>query len=734
VRATRAHDHIRAEQRRFRRAKAGQAWSLKDLPKFYYLTHFNTFLNDVHQKHFDLLGQAEMEFLSGFADLPRGAQATYVRMANRRGYVFDRSKFRYDEIKDQTAQWQILIERGFAEPISQSLFKDWLESLSKPDLCLMLTDTVCETLFKKSWKKSRLVSVGLDYLDLETTSIPENFVGQGFRQTLQYLLFLYFGQIEDNLQRLTHRDLGLVKMSGADRERVVFESAEAARSAFFYAKSLHDYKHSHDDRMSQLCGAVADWPDPLCDQAERQRDKLLQKLGGWSERHGKIAEALSLYQRSDAPLCNERVVRLRWTRDEGNDRDWCKARLEAMIENPASDGEAQFAEDFYARKLHKKRTSAATDLLRSASVLTLDEAFRNQPERAALKHYKSKGIDAYRTENTPWRNLFGLLFWDLLHRDRKSTRRIPDNLRLGKFYAQHQTEMERRLKRLDHPSQVMLDLLRTLSQHYGEDNALVHWGSRSLDRIQAIILNAPHGAVAALLRTMAQDWRGTKDGFPDLMLIDEGRIRFVEVKTIGDSLRRNQLTRLRQLSQAGFAVQIVKVDWAVDPDQPYVIVDVETTGGRPGLHRLTEIGAVKMIGNEIVDEFQTLINPQRAIPPNITRITNITDEMVAGAPLFVEVAERFRDFMGDAIFAAHNVNFDYGFISAEYEMIDQRFRHPKICTCASMRRLYPGYKSYSLKNLCRDFEIDLTQHHRALCDARAAAELLKLINQKRMSL
>lgn len=728
----RATDHIRAEQRRFRRAKSGTAWQVRELPQFYYLTHFNRFIKDVHAVHFDLLGKADLGFIAKFNDLPRGAQATYVRMANRRGYVFDRDKFSYDEITDQTAQWHTLMSCDLAEPIGPDLFRDWLCSLAKPDLSALMADNVCQTLFKKSWKKDVLVDLAQTHIDPADALIPERFVGQGRRDALQYLLFLYFGRIEDNLQVLTHRDLGLVKPAGDTQRGARFDTPQEAKTAFFYAKALHDFRHGTDHDAVRLCEDFHAWPTPTCDLSTRHRDKLLQKLGGWSERHGDHDRALLLYTQSDAPLCNERVIRIRWSRDADDDRDWCKARLEALIENPGSDSEANFAEDFYARKFHKKRTSATTDLLRTATVLTLDEAFRNQPERAALKHYRAKGLEAYRTENVPWRNLFGLIFWDLLHTDDGPRRRLPEILRAGGFYSEHQTEIEARLSRLDTPSLALLDLLRTLSMHYGEDSALVHWGSRSLDRIKALLVHAPRGSVAHLLRLMAQDWRETKDGFPDLMVIEDGRAGFIEVKTVGDSLRRNQLTRMRQLSAAGFSIKIAKVEWAVDPNQPYVVVDVETTGGRPGLHRLTEIGAVRMIGGKVVDEFQTLLNPQRSIPPNITRITNITNDMVANAPLFVDVAEQFRAFMGDAIFAAHNVNFDYGFISAEYEMIDQRFRHPKLCTCASMRRLYPGHRSYSLKNLCRDFEIDLTSHHRALCDAKAAAELLTLINEKRL--
>lgn len=728
----RATDHIRAEQRRFRRAKSGTSWKTRELPQFYYLTHFNSFLKDVHAKHFDLLGKAELGFIAEVSALPRNAKATYVRMANRRGYVFDRDKFAYDEITDQAEHWRTLIARNLAEPIAEPLFRDWLSSLPKPDLAALMAETLCQTLFKKSWKKDVLVDLARTHIDPSKAAIPERYVGQGQREPLQYLLFLYFGRIEDNLQVLTHRDLGLIRLADDDESGPRFETSEEAKTAFFYAKALHDFRHGTDHDAARLCNNFAGWPAPSCDLSTRHRDTLLQKLGGWCERQEDHARALLLYAQSDAPLCNERVIRIRWSRDTDGDRDWCKARLETLIENPGSDSEANFAEDFYARKFHKKRTSATTDLLRTATVLTLDEAYRNQPERAALKHYQAKGFEAFRTENVPWRNLFGLMFWDLLHVGNQGRRRLPEKLRAGSFYSEHQTEIEARLTRLDNPSLALLDLMRTLSMHYGEDSALVHWGTRSLDRIKALLIHAPRGGVAHLLRLMAQDWHGTKDGFPDLMLIKDGRISFVEVKTAGDSLRRNQLTRMRQLSAAGFPIKIAKVEWDVDPNQPYVVVDVETTGGRPGLHRLTEIGAVKMIDGKIVDEFQTLLNPQRSIPPNITRITNITNDMVADAPLFIEVADRFRTFMGDAIFAAHNVNFDYGFMSAEYEMIDQRFRYPKLCTVASMRRLYPGHRSYSLKNLCRDFEIDLKSHHRALCDAKAAAELLILINEKRM--
>ena len=162
-----------------------------------------------------------------------------------------------------------------------------------------------------------------------------------------------------------------------------------------------------------------------------------------------------------------------------------------------------------------------------------------------------------------------------------------------------------------------------------------------------------------------------------------------------------------------------------------MVVDLETTGMVSNYNRITEIGAVKIQGGKIVDTFQTLINPQRSIPSMIQDLTGITNEMVRNSPLFQEVAEKFLEFMKDSIFVAHNVNFDYSFLQNEYLRLEKTFVKPFICTKASMKKHYPELGSYGLKNLCAHFNISLVGHHRALNDAMAATELLKIINQKR---
>ena len=207
--------------------------------------------------------------------------------------------------------------------------------------------------------------------------------------------------------------------------------------------------------------------------------------------------------------------------------------------------------------------------------------------------------------------------------------------------------------------------------------------------------------------------------------------RLIEVKAPGDKIQRHQLARLLALQNAGFNARIEKLQWIVDPNRLYVVLDVETTGGKAGTDRVIEIGAVKVQGGEVLGTFSTLLNPGRYIPSFITRLTGINSAMVADAPSFADMAAKLAEFLQGAVFVAHNAKFDYGFIRAEFARLEQPFDMPQLCTVVNMRRYYPGLASYSLGKLCEEFDIKLTNHHRALADATATVELLKLINAKR---
>lgn len=162
----------------------------------------------------------------------------------------------------------------------------------------------------------------------------------------------------------------------------------------------------------------------------------------------------------------------------------------------------------------------------------------------------------------------------------------------------------------------------------------------------------------------------------------------------------------------------------------YSVIDVETTGGSPKSSKITEIAIYRHDGSQVVDEFITLVNPEMKIPEFVSNLTGITDEMVENAPKFYEVAKKIVEFTSDTIFVAHNVNFDYGMIRAEFRRLGYDFRLPHLCTVRSARHIIPGFESYSLGKLTRSLGIDLIGRHRAGGDALATTKLLSLLLER----
>lgn len=159
----------------------------------------------------------------------------------------------------------------------------------------------------------------------------------------------------------------------------------------------------------------------------------------------------------------------------------------------------------------------------------------------------------------------------------------------------------------------------------------------------------------------------------------------------------------------------------------YAIVDIETTGGSPASDKITEIAIIIHDGRKITDEFTTLVNPERDIPYYITALTGITNEMVADAPKFYEVARKIVELTDQKTFVAHNSGFDYSFIRNEFKSLGYKFQREQLCTVKLSRKLIPGLKSYSLGIICNELGIEIRNRHRAAGDAIATARLFDIL-------
>ena len=166
----------------------------------------------------------------------------------------------------------------------------------------------------------------------------------------------------------------------------------------------------------------------------------------------------------------------------------------------------------------------------------------------------------------------------------------------------------------------------------------------------------------------------------------------------------------------------------------YAIVDIETTGGYASANGIIEISIQVFDGQNVIEQYETLINPGQVIPRYIQAFTGITNEMVQGAPYFEDVARTVYYLLYDKIFVAHNVNFDYSFIKNHLQVYGYTLNTKKLCTLRLSKQIFLNLPSYSLGNLCHSLGIELINRHRAGGDAAATVILFKRIlendNQK----
>ncbi len=159
----------------------------------------------------------------------------------------------------------------------------------------------------------------------------------------------------------------------------------------------------------------------------------------------------------------------------------------------------------------------------------------------------------------------------------------------------------------------------------------------------------------------------------------------------------------------------------------FAIIDIETTGGTSYNSKITEVAIFVHDGEKVIDTFHSLVNPEMEIPRFITGLTGITNEMVASAPLFSEIADQIFLKTIDCIFVAHNVNFDYSFIRQEFKELGIDYKRKKACTVRLSRAILTGCPSYSLGNLCSYLGIDIQGRHRAEGDAEATVKLFEIL-------
>lgn len=186
----------------------------RDLPEGYHLAHFGEMLRFVERVYGPMLGDAHRTFIADFRSLSRDARSLFVRIANRKGRVFRTDQLVYADVGDAIASLAELQGRGLVGPLGAADYGDALAVLHKDAVWELLAESHAEHPARKSWTRPRLVVALRETLDFEQCfggSRGEGLIAQRRMRELRYLLFLYFGRIEESLTRFALRDLGVVR-------------------------------------------------------------------------------------------------------------------------------------------------------------------------------------------------------------------------------------------------------------------------------------------------------------------------------------------------------------------------------------------------------------------------------------------------------------------------------------------------------------------------------------------
>lgn len=193
-------------------------------------------------------------------------------------------------------------------------------------------------------------------------------------------------------------------------------------------------------------------------------------------------------------------------------------------------------------------------------------------------------------------------------------------------------------------------------------------------------------------------------------------------------LEFEQITLSRLISPFAFSSGRYNI-FPVLPNK-LAFIDLETTGTSPTRDRVIEIGILKVVDNQIDDVFESLVDPDIYLPPEITNLTGIHTSQLESAPNFRKIKEKIDELTHDAVIVAHNAKFDVSFLKAEYDRLGESFKNKSLCTARLSRALFPRFHHHNLDSIIHRYGFECNERHRAFSDAKVLWDFYKMIQEK----
>lgn len=531
---------------------------MKKLPTFYYWQHFNEFLSYFDEQR-QSLPQDLLDFIDGYYQLPYPQQCIIARLSQKKYTVFCRNKLDYPEITDFTGNLTRLIQSGWIIPVNLDSLYDVIGGLNKKDIESLFIQ--CRKKPSSSYSKKQLACWVDQFKREKQFSMPEQeeILQWAFAEQLRSLFLISFGTLENPFYRFVMRDLGLSKVGSFESSSGIrFNHHNDVVLAYYFAKLLLELSQTPHEILSKQ---VLKLPHSMHLDINRLKDRYLFELGK------KLMATNELFAFHCLSRSNKFQALELWTKEKikRNQFKEVNCRFVQLINITQDRKLTLFIQDIQNRYFSKKPLSLAQERMRQCDLLVeLPVCYKNRIETGVIDYFHKTNRRAWFTENHLWKSLFALTFWPILFKKRyffHPFQRLPQCLRNNSFYTLESRNIEKICTLLSTKLTAKKWIRKQFEKHYGQSNGIFSWSDDLIDLLDILLENSPSQSIMTLLRLMAKDFKNLTVGFPDLMIQEQDRLVFIEVKGPSDSLRFNQLFTQNQLIEIGFNIDILKVKW-----------------------------------------------------------------------------------------------------------------------------------------------------------------------------
>lgn len=544
------------------------------LPDTYYLDYFNFLVDFIRKNYGNIISDREKLFFERFGNMSTGAQCLFVRLANRKGAFFRRSKLFYREIPDIDLGIEELHRNAFLSLDHTGELHHTLYLFTKPEILSLGKVHGWNSYYKSSYKKEDIIFSIIEQVDhsevYEAIFDEDSIIFFEFDEVVDFLKLLFFGDHYSDMTQFVIRDVGNIKLEDLENVNFTpnFHSRREVEEYLLVAEAYQIFKELKEMVSPLKCYEWFIEEDLVISTPAGSRPgkifcKLVLKLAKLLEQHSFFIEALDIYGKVCVPPARERRVRLM---HRLNEKDDARKLAEEILENPFNQSEALFASDFLRSKTKRIRRSTTVSL-KAADEITLVKNPELTVEKQALVYFREAGYEAYHTENALWRQMFGLLFWEETYDTDQSSfhhplQRLPSDIHDQSFYEKRADAIEEKLKKIRTRKALTDKLKATFEAKNGIINQYVYWSEDLLDLALTAVQLLPLKGLKEVLRMISIQVKSNSTGFPDLFIFKNKKYHFYEIKSPTDQLSAQQLFWIDFMTKCDIRADVLKINWS----------------------------------------------------------------------------------------------------------------------------------------------------------------------------